>query len=97
MLLSVCLCQRLCCASLPALALGPAADSTPSPPHPPPLLPAVLAPQVTALDTRVLQLQADAEVAAVTAGLEAQAAAEHVLQQAQAALKAVERVSEGCT
>lgn len=53
--------------------------------------------QVTALETRVLQLQADEEVAAVTAGPEAQAAAAHVLQQAQAALTAFERVSEGCT
>lgn len=48
--------------------------------------------QVTALETRVLQLQADEEVASVTAGPEAQAAAEAKLQQAQEALLAVEQV-----
>lgn len=53
--------------------------------------------QVTALETRVLQLQADEEMATVTAGPEAQAAAAHKLQQVQAALAAVDRVSkEGC-
>lgn len=60
------------------------------------LLSVCLCLQVTALETRVLQLQADEEVAAVTAGPEAQTAAAHALQQAQAALTAVERVSEGC-
>lgn len=48
--------------------------------------------QVTALETRVLQLQADEEVASVTAGPEAQAAAAHQMQQAQDALLAVEQV-----
>jgi hypothetical protein len=57
------------------------------------LSPCVACLQVTALETRALQLQADEEVAAVTAGPEAQAAAAHALQQAQAALTAVERVS----
>lgn len=52
--------------------------------------------QVTALETRVLQLQADEEVATVTAGPEAQAAAAHKLQQVQAALAAVDRVSHVC-
>lgn len=48
--------------------------------------------QVTAFEARVLQLQADEEVASVTAGPEAQAAAEAELQQAQEALLAVEQV-----
>lgn len=48
--------------------------------------------QVTALETRVLQLQADEEVASVMAGPEAQAAAEAKLRQAQEALLAVEQV-----
>jgi hypothetical protein len=48
--------------------------------------------QVTALETRVLQLQADEEVASVTAGPEAQAAAAQQMQQAQDALLAVEQV-----
>jgi hypothetical protein len=49
--------------------------------------------QVTALETRVLQLEADEEVATVTAGAEAQAAAAEALQQAQDALVAVDKVS----
>jgi hypothetical protein len=50
--------------------------------------------QVTALETRVLQLQADEEVASMTAGPEAQAAAEQMLQDAQDALLAVEQVGD---
>jgi hypothetical protein len=41
----------------------------------------------------VLQLEADEEVATVTAGPEAQAAAAEALQQAQDALAAVEKVN----
>lgn len=48
--------------------------------------------QVTALETRVLQLVADEEVASVTAGAGEQQAAAAALQAAQQALAAVDQV-----